>query len=163
MSLGVALGIANIGLSLSAASKAKKAAKKAAQARMAMARYNANIAREEAKAKSEVIEYEAEQLTLTQRELQSNQRASVSMRGGTLAGSDLVVILNERAKMQMDNLELQRQSDQAKLAGEKEAEGMLKGAKLGAQVDRAKGKAQAGALVAQAVGQAASVAMKYDL
>ena len=74
--------------------------------------YNAEVAEEQARAEELAIGAEAERLADEQREVKAQQRVTAAASGGGLASGQNIMILAEQAqKMQMDQLELQRQQD----------------------------------------------------
>ena len=87
------------------------------KAQEAMTKYNAQIAENDALAKQQAIEVESRALTKGQRAMKSKQRVSVGMRGGLQEGTDLLALAEQSEKMQLDQLELQRQQDIAGIHG----------------------------------------------
>ena len=148
--LPAVLGIASMGMSYKSGKQARRARRREAAARMAMARYNAQISRENAKAAAELIEYETEQRTMTQRDAQIEQQANVAARGFRIGGSDQTSLLEQAAAMQLDQINAMRNRDLTLLAGEKDAERIIKEGELGAEISKAKGKAE----YRQGIGQA---------
>ena len=120
---------------------AKSAAKAKKRAAKAMAQYNANVIRANAEAESDAIEFSAIRLAKEQREIQALSRMSIASRGGTLSGTDLSTYLNQMEEMQLDQLELQRQSDIATITGEQKAQGAIYQGQQQAEIARAEGRA----------------------
>ena len=84
--------------------------------------YAAQVAREKGKAESLAIGAEAERLSDEQREVKGQQRVSAAQSGGGLSSGQNILILAQQAqKMQMDQLELQRQQDIAERGASNEA------------------------------------------
>ena len=84
--------------------------------------YEAQVALERGRAESLAIEAEAEQLSGEQREMKAQQRVRAAQAGGGLSAGQNILLLAEQAqKMQMDQLELQRQSEIAVQGGQTEA------------------------------------------
>mgnify|MGYP003123746585 FL=1 len=119
----------------------RSAAKKQAKAARAMATYNANVARVNARSEADAIEFSARRLAKQQRELQAQQRMSIASRGGTLGGTDLLMVLDQAEQMQLDQLELQRQSDIATITGEQQARSIIFQGQQQAQIAKAEGRA----------------------
>ena len=140
MTLPLAFGI-QAGASIIGGLMGRSAAKKKAKAARAMAQYNANVARVNAEAESDAIEFSARRLAKEQRELQAMSRMSVSSRGGTLSGTDLLSYLNQVEEMQLDQLELQRQSDIATISGEQQARSTIFQGQQQAAIAKAEGRA----------------------
>lgn len=87
-----------------------------------MEEYNAEVAEAQGRAESAAIEAEAGRLADEQREEKATQRVMTAQAGGGLASGQNIMILAEQAqKMQMDQLELQRQSDIAVQRGESQS------------------------------------------
>ncbi len=81
-------------------------------------KYQAKVAKADAKAESLAIGAQAEQLADDQREMRSMQRVTAAQSGGGLSSGQNIMILAEQArKMQMDQLELQRQQDLTLMKG----------------------------------------------
>ena len=137
----------------------RSAAKKKAKAARAMAQYNANVIRQNAKAEADAIESNLGNLIKDQREIQALQRMSVASRGGTLEGTDLLTLINQRKEMQLDNLELLRQRDIATITGEQKAQGAIYQGQQQAAIARAEGRAA----LAKGVLGAASVGVNYKI
>ena len=97
-------------------------AREEGKAQRAMAEYNASIAQNEAMAQQQQIEAEGRRLAKEQRGMKARQRVSVSGRGGLAEGTDLLSMAESARDMQLDQLELQRQSGIAKAHGESQAE-----------------------------------------
>ena len=91
------------------------------KAQEAMHKYNAQVAENEALAQQYAVDAERQKLTDAQRGVKATQRMSVASRGGLMAGTDLSTLANEAAEMQLDQLELMRQSDIAALRGKSAA------------------------------------------
>jgi hypothetical protein len=113
----------------------RKAGKEAEEA----AKRNAEIAMMEAEAQADAIQAERRDLIIPQRELKAQQRMSVAGRGGALEGTDLMAMIFDAEKMQLDQIELLRQRDLALKLGE------------------------AGADAASARGKAAKTASRYEM
>jgi hypothetical protein len=140
MTLAMAYGI-QAGASIVGGLFGRSAAKKKAKAAKAMAQYNANVARVNAESESDAIEFSARRLAKQQRELQAQQRMSIASRGGTLGGTDLLMVLDQAEQMQLDQLELQRQSDIATITGEQQARSIIFQGQQQAQIAKAEGRA----------------------
>lgn len=137
----------------------RSAAKKQERTARAMARYNANVIRQNAKAEADAIESNLGNLIKGQREIQALQRMSVASRGGTLEGTDLLTLINQRKEMQLDNLELLRQRDLALITGEQKAQSAIFQGQQQAAIARAQGQAA----LAKGVLGAASVGVNYKI
>ncbi len=86
------------------------------------AEYQADVAEANARAESLAIGAEAERLADEQREIKSQQRVTAAASGGGLSSGQNIMILAEQAqKMQMDQLELQRQQDITLATGKSQA------------------------------------------
>jgi len=86
------------------------------------AEYDAQVALEEGRARALAIGAEGDRLADEQREVRAEQRVRAGASGGGLSASQNIMILAEQAqKMQMDQLELQRQEDIARTGAETEA------------------------------------------
>ena len=76
--------------------------------------YQAQIALQQGRAQELAIGAEAERLADEQREIKAQQRVTAAQSGGGLSSGQNILLLAEQAqKMQMDQLELQRQQDLA--------------------------------------------------
>lgn len=74
--------------------------------------YGADVAMAQGRAESAAIGAEAERLAEEQRELKAEHRVAIAGAGGGLGAEQNISLLAEQAqKMQMDQLELQRQQD----------------------------------------------------
>ena len=86
------------------------------------AEYNADVVEANARAEELAIGAEAERLADEQREVKAQQRVTAAQSGGGLsAGQNIMVLAEQAQKMQMDQLELQRQQDIVTQRGESQA------------------------------------------
>lgn len=119
MAVGTAIAIGLGALSAGASVMGGLAAKKEAE-------YAADIAEAQGRAQSLAIGAEAERLAEDQREVKAQQRVTAAQSGGGLSSGQNILVLAEQAqKMQMDQLELQRQQDLA-LSGAASKASLLK-------------------------------------
>jgi hypothetical protein len=84
---------------------------KAGKSKEAMSRYNAGIIEQESVANQQAMTEQRRVLADDQRGLKATQRMSVAGRGGLNEGTDLLTLADEAEKMQLDQLELQRQQN----------------------------------------------------
>ena len=91
-------------------------------ARQAMARYNSAITMKEAESQKELIQFNARRLSEQQSGLQQEQRMNIAARGGVMGGTDLLLILDQAERMQMDQLELKREENLTIARAEEAAE-----------------------------------------
>ena len=98
-----------------------KTTKEKARAARMMADYNAKIQRMNAEAEAQAIEAQGFKLTKQQRESFARGRMSIYSRGGLEAGGDLGSLIDMAEMMQLDQLELKRSADLARIAGENQA------------------------------------------
>ena len=112
--MGVASAVM-LAVSAAAAVAQGQAAKKEAE-------YQAKVAQARGKAEELAIGAEAERLADEQREIKGQQRVTAAQAGGGLSSGQNILLLAEQAqKMQMDQLELQRQQDLATSGASTEA------------------------------------------
>ena len=149
--------ISGIG-SLLAGRSARKAARRQAAAIKKYSEYNAELVRKQAQSDRQEVKRNAEKLSRSQRELAAQQRMNVARRGGREAGTDLLSLLNQAAKMQEDAFELQRQEDLVVKFGEQKAQEILRKAQLGQITAIEKGRATSKAYQYQALGNFAKAA-----
>jgi hypothetical protein len=80
--------------------------------------YNARVSLEEGRAQEVAIGAQAERLADEQRETKATQRVRAASAGGGLdSGQNIMILAEEAQKMQMDQLELQRQQQIARTGG----------------------------------------------
>ena len=149
--------ISGIG-SLLAGRSAKRAARRQAAAIKKYSEYNAELVRKQAQSDRQEVKRNAEKLSRSQRELAAQQRMNVARRGGREAGTDLLSLLNQAAKMQEDAFELQRQEDLVLKFGEQKAQEILRKGRLGEITAIEKGRATSKAYQYQALGNFAKAA-----
>lgn len=82
---------------------------------------NARLIEQRAEMQAQSIEAERERLTDAQRKIKATQRMSVASRGGLMGGTDLLTLAQEAKEMQMDQLEMVRQRDIARITGANQA------------------------------------------
>lgn len=99
----------------------RSAAKEKARAARRMADYNAKIQKMNAEAEAEAIEAQGAKLTKIQRESFAKGRMSIASRGGLEVGGDLSSLIDMVEGFQLDQLELKRTADLARIAGENQA------------------------------------------
>jgi hypothetical protein len=104
MPTGVATAVVLGGVAAGASIMQGRAASKQAE-------YQADVAEAQGRAESAAIEAESRRLADEQRETKAQQRVVAAQTGGGLsAGQNILALAEEASKMQMDQLELQRQS-----------------------------------------------------
>jgi hypothetical protein len=105
MAAGTAIAIGMGALSAGSALMGGQAAGKEAD-------YNAQVAQQQAQSESLAIGAEAERLADEQREQRATGRVMAAQAGGGLSsGQNIMILAEEAQKMQMDQLEMQRQQD----------------------------------------------------
>ena len=124
-----------------AARTSAQSQREAAAARMAMARYNSTMAMRDAENEKELIEFNARRLAEEQVSLQQEQRMNVAARGGVMGGSDLLLILDQAERMQVDQLEMKRQSELVITRAKETAEKFKIVAQYGSDADMASAQA----------------------
>ena len=127
------IGLISAGASIVGGMMAKSAAKEKARAARMMADYNAKIQRMNAEAEAEAIEAQGFKLTKQQRESFARGRMSIAGRGGLEAGSDLSSLIDMVESFQLDQLELKRNADLSRVAGENQANMTIYSGQLQAQ------------------------------
>jgi hypothetical protein len=131
------------------------AARKKAKAAKAMAQYNAAVTRANAKAQSDALKFKGKRLAKQQREIKAQQRMSVAGRGGLETGTDLLSLIESAKNMQLDLLEIQRQSDIARISGENQALGQIYSGNMQAEQYKSQGRQ---ALISGVIGAAGAYA-----
>jgi ketosteroid isomerase-like protein len=119
----------------------------------AMADYNAKVAENEAIALEQATKANLATMFMDQRMTKAAQRMSVSGRGGTSSGTDLMSLAYEAQKMQLDNLEVLRQRD----VGIMTAKSNAAMSKYQGKQAKVKGRWTVGTALMKGVGTAASL------
>ncbi len=128
------------GASLAQGIMGNRAANKQAKRARQIGEYNAKVAEIQAEAEQASIDFQSRQLVKQQREVKAQQRMSIAGRGGLEAGTDLLSLIESAKNMQLDLLEMQRQQDISRIAGETQAQQIRMGSQAQSRALKAQGQ-----------------------